>query len=508
MSASVRITNGRTVSLADIPVLEYWEFRSLILESVAGGANLAALIPRRSEEETLLFAVIVSPGEKELTLVQARVEDSFPSLTPEYPGAQAFEREIAEQWGIIPEGHPWLKPLRFEPPLSGKANSALPHSFQGGKRLPSVMDFFRVEGDEVHEVAVGPVHAGVIEPGHFRFQCHGEKVMLLEISLGYQHRGIEKMLLGGPAVNTRHLLETAAGDTTCGHALAYAMNIEALAGLEVAEEALRLRSVALELERIANHTGDLGAMAGDVGYLPTSAYCGRLRGDILNLTALLCGNRFGRGLIVPGGVGVQLTRNLADLLLARLEAAMRDIRGALDLLFSAPSVLARFEGTGALNRDTADRIGLVGPAARASGIETDVRLEQPFAAYRPGLFELVLGKHGDVMDRARQRQEEIDVSAKLIEGWLQGLSGCEVMEEAPIPALQPNQIAVSLVEGWRGRICHVAVTGDDGRFSTYKVVDPSFHNWLGLALALRGQQISDFPLCNKSFNLSYCGHDL
>ena len=173
----------------------------------------------------------------------------------------------------------------------------------GGGLLPGVMDFYRVEGDEVHEVAVGPVHAGIIEPGHFRFQCHGEEVFHLEIALGFQHRGIERALIGGPTRRTMYQMETIAGDTTVGHGQAYCMNMESLAGVFASPRAETVRGIALELERLANHTGDLGAIAGDVGYLPTASFCGRIRGDFLNMTALMCGSRFGRGLLRPGGIG-------------------------------------------------------------------------------------------------------------------------------------------------------------------------------------------------------------
>ncbi|MDR1745239.1 MAG: NADH-quinone oxidoreductase subunit C, partial [Planctomycetota bacterium] len=313
------VANGSAAPLADIPRGRIGWLRSLILEHVAGGAHLASLFmfPREAGGLYLLAALTV-PEEGGLALGMSEVtEQSIPSLTPECPEAHLFEREFAEQWGVVPRGHPWLKPVRFT------ADGA----------QPAVTNFFRVDGDQVHEVAVGPVHAGVIEPGHFRFQCHGEKVMHLEIALGFQHRGIEKRLVNSPDRATRHLMETAAGDTTCGHTLAYAMNIEALAGLEVADEAHRVRAIGLELERIANHVGDLGALSGDVGFLPTSSYCGRLRGDILNITALLCGNRFGRGLALPGGVGFGIGAAMAETAAARLETAMRDIRGAVRLMF-------------------------------------------------------------------------------------------------------------------------------------------------------------------------------
>ncbi len=503
----ILVANGAAVPLRDVPVGEFSWLRSLILEKIAGGARLAALCPFAPAGRTLLAAVMASAEDRGLAVAAAPVGDSFSSLTPECPAAHLFEREIAEERGIVPLGHPWLKPVRFPPPRPGKPDPRLPESFSG-KGGPSVMEFFRIEGEEVHEVAVGPVHAGVIEPGHFRFQCHGEKVMHLEISLGYQHRGIGKALIGGPNALTRHFMETAAGDTACGHGLAYAMNVEALSGLAVSEPAHRVRAIGLELERIANHVGDLGALSGDVGFLPVANYCGRLRGDILNLTAAVCGNRFGRGLVLPGGTGFGIDAALAGTMRTRLDAAMRDIRGALKLLFNAPTVSARFEGTGGVARSSADHLGLVGPAARASGLETDIRLELPHGMYRPGLFEPGLGANGDVMDRARQRRIEVEISAGLIAKWLGEDCAAVPADAGRGLSLRPESLAVSLTEGWRGQICHVAATGADGKFLAYKVVDPSFHNWSGLAMALRGQQISDFPLCNKSFNLSYCGHDL
>ncbi len=511
------VENASSLAVADLPVGTLSWLRSVILEKIAGGSYLASFFPYRREGGVNLLAVLMNVSEGGLTLAAAPVEDAFPSLAGECPEAQLFEREIAENWGIIPRGHPWLKPVRFLKPEGGKMDPRLPEWFDG-RRECGVMDYFRVEGEEVHEVAVGPVHAGVIEPGHFRFQCHGEEVMHLEISLGYQHRGIENALLGGPDRLTLPRLETAAGDTTVGHALAYALVVEAMTGLTPSEEAERVRAIGLELERIANHTGDLGALSGDVGFLPTASFCGRLRGDILNLTAMLCGNRFGRGLVLPGGVGYGIDPAMAGSMSERLAIAHRDIKGAVDLLLRKPSVLARFEDTGIVSRRTANHLGLVGPAARASGLAMDVRADAPTGIYREATLSLQVGDNGDVMDRACQRALEIDVSVEYILRLLRG--NCDAKRpEARLDLgggaargggvkLPPGRLAVALTEGWRGQICHAAVTDAAGRFAAYKVVDPSFYNWMGLAMALRGQQISDFPLCNKSFNLSYCGFDL
>jgi len=496
----------RPSALSEVPELGLSAFIEVLGEGLAEGRRLLSYFGRPMAGGAGVELVALLADDLDAGLAAARTTvsgPSFPSLAAAFPQAQLFEREIAEQCGLRPEGHPWLKPLRYR-------HSWTDRDAWGRDRAapiaPGVGDFYRVGGEEVHEVAVGPVHAGIIEPGHFRFQCHGEEVFHLEIALGYQHRGVEEALLGGPGPRSIHLVETLAGDTTIGHGLAYAQTLESLSGTRVPPRADALRGVALELERLANHTGDLGAIAGDVGYLPTSSFCGRIRGDFLNMTGLLSGNRFGRGFVRPGGLGSDLGEDERVELLKRLAAAGRDVANAVELLWDSSSVMARLEDTGKLGRDEARELGLVGPAARATGLARDARCDRPTGIYRFAQIPVATCESGDVFARAMVRWLEIGKSLVFIKERLAALPGGAVRAE--VGALAPGSLATSLVEGWRGEICHVATTDGEGRFSRYKVVDPSFRNWPGLARALRGQEISDFPLCNKSFNLSYCGHDL
>jgi len=501
------LRNGAAVPLAAVPDLPPSAFVAWISAGVAKGHRIASYFgaPAQAGDMVQLFAVLADDDTSELHIACTVLRDNgFVSISETAPQAQLFEREIGEQFGLRPEGHPWFKPVRFH--RSYRAGHDAWNRPADAPILPGVTDFFTVAGDEIHEVAVGPVHAGVIEPGHFRFQCHGEDVFHLEIALGYQHRGVERALIGGPNKRTIHYMETVAGDTTIGHTLAYCHLVEALSGTPVSARAQVIRGIALELERLANHVGDLGALAGDVAYLPTASFCGRLRGDFLNMTAELCGSRFGRGLVRPGGVGFDATADQIDDLRRRLVRATEEVTEAVELLWDTPTVVERFENTGRLTREQAEAIGLVGPAARACGILRDVRHDFPLGIYRFVHVPAMTAHHGDVNSRAFVRWLEVQQSIQFILEQLDAVPAGGIRNDAG--AMAASSIAVSLIEGWRGEICHVAVTDEEGALARYKITDPSFHNWFGLALALRGGQISDFPLCNKSFNLSYCGHDL
>jgi len=472
------LKNGCAVKLSEVPRFKYADFRERTAEQLRLGQRIASWFADGED----LYMIMTDDASGDLLPMVTRREGVWESLSVEFPQANVFERELAEDSGLEIEGSPWAKPLR---------------------KLQDEKDFYKVAGDGVHEVGVGPVHAGVIEPGHFRFQCYGEKVLNLEITLGYQHRGIEKKLIGAPDKRTVHYIETAAGDTTSGHTTAYCMVVEALAGFSPEPAALKLRALALELERMACHTGDLGAISGDIGYLPTMSFCGRLRGDFLNLTAMLCGNRFSRGLIRPGGIRISIDRNVLEELRERLNKIFQETKNAVSLLWHTPSVLARLELCGILPVQTARLLGTVGPAARASGLERDVRSSFPVQELA---HKTITGIHGDVYARARVRWLEMKNSREIMLRLIDELSDLKASDHEPV--IRPGYLAAALVEGWRGEICHTAITDSDGRFKCYKIVDPSFHNWPALAQVLRNGQISNFPLCNKSFNLSYCGHDL
>ncbi len=490
-----------SIALADVPVLSAEALAENVIAGVKAGRRVLALFGLPEEQGVGLFCLLADDAAHTLSALRTPPLTTFRSMTPDCPQVHLFERELFEQWQIRPEGHPWLKPVRFCPPLNGTTTE---------RPGPARTSYYKVTGNEVHEVAVGPVHAGIIEPGHFRFQCYGENVMHLEIQLGFQHRGVERLILEGPARRTLKIMECVAGDSTVAHTTAHCTLLERLAGITVPERGRLLRRAALELERLANHTGDLGAIGGDTGYLPTSAWNGRIRGDFLNMTATLCGNRFGRGLVCSGGTALDADADRCQDIVGRLRAALRDVRGAVDTMLASHSVLARLSGTGRVSRQDAVDLGLVGMAARACGLGRDARFAFPVDELATEGISLREERTGDVLARTLVRSHEVDDSARAVEMALMRLSfaPAEGGSRADVPALPPNRCAVGLVEGWRGEICHVGITDENGRFRAYKIVDPSFHNWMGLAMALRGEQISDFPLCNKSFNLSYCGHDL
>jgi Ni,Fe-hydrogenase III large subunit len=495
------LRNRRTIAWSAVPRESVEAFTVTVCEAVAQGWRITSLFGMpEGDERTCLVAILASDARGELGATSTVVGASYPALTPACPQAHPFEREIAEQCGVVPDGHPWLKPLRRHPP------DHLPPGRSSAPPDREAYPFFRIEGDEVHEVAVGPVHAGVIEPGHFRFQAHGERVLFVEIVLGYQHRGVERLLERLERDRGVLVAEAIAGDTVIGHAGAYCGAVEALARSRKTPRGQTVRGIALELERLANHIGDLGAIAGDVAFQPAAAYLGRMRGECLNLLMALSGNRYGRGLVRPGGAQFDVTPDLAREMRDRLQRLGEELDPVLTLLFESASVQARLEGVGVVPRAACLEHGFVGPVARASELSRDVRYDHPWGIFRFAHIPVATMWAGDVFARALIRRLEIQRSLEFTIEQLGALPKGPARVDCG--ALRPGELAVAMVEGWRGEIVHVVITDEQGRVRRHKVTDPSFHNWTALGLAMPGNEISDFPLCNKSFNLSYAGHDL
>jgi Ni,Fe-hydrogenase III large subunit len=493
--------NRLSVSVADVPLVPVESFNHTVAGAVAEDCRIVALFGTPEDSLSVrLVAVLGDDARGQLGVLSTVVGERYPSLTVHCPQAARFEREVAEQCGVVPEGHPSLKPLRRHP-----ADHA-PAGWPGQSRDREVYEFSRIDGDEVHEVAVGPVHAGIIEPGHFRFQAHGEEVLALEIMLGYQHRGVERLLETLDRTRATFVAESVAGDTVIAHASACCGALEALSRTHKSARAQSIRGVALEVERLANHIGDLGALAGDVAFQPAAAWFGRMRGECLNLLMTLSGNRYGRGLIRPGGVRFDIAPDMATEVHDRIVRLEEELLPVADLLFGATSVQSRFEGVGIVTADACIKHGFVGPVARACDVERDVRHDFPYGVFRYAQIPVARAWAGDVFSRSMVRWIEIQRSLEFVREQLASLPKGELC--APCGSLNPDELVVALEEGWRGEVAHVVMTDGAGQIRRHKVVDPSFRNWDALALAMPGNQISDFPLCNKSFNLSYAGHDL
>lgn len=490
---SLEVQNNQCFDISSIAFLNVDDFQNNVIEALAGGYRMIALSPVDNNSSEKIIAAFLDNSTSTVHIIggafdKAKLE--FESFANHFPQTNYFECELSENCGYVPLNHPWLRPVRKQNVILGNKS----------------YHFFMLEGEEVHEVAVGPIHAGVIEPGHFRFQCHGELVYNLEINLGYQHRGIEKLFLKASPNQRIILSESIAGDTTIGHTFAHCSLIESLSQTQLSLRAEVIRTIASELERIAMHLSGLGGVANDIGFaLPASSY-GRLRTLAINSLALLCGSRFGRGLFVYGGIRFDLNNEIINSIKRNLEVIKNDISEINNYLFNSIGVLTRFEDTGTVPKELAKSIGLVGMAARSTGLQEDIRINFPYSAYRYSPISMITLSSGDVFARARLRALEIEESLRFIFDQLDNLPVGEIKSE--LGAMRNNSGVVSIVEGWRGEIVHIAFTDEDGKFVQYKIKDPSFNNWYGLSLALRKTAISDFPLCNKSFDLSYAGHDL
>lgn len=414
--------------------------------------------------------------------------------------AGRFEREIADLYGIRPVGHP--KPRRLVRhahwpegwyPMRGVAPAA--PKFDGNGHFP----FVTVEGPGVYEIPVGPVHAGLIEPGHFRFSVAGETVLRLKARLWFVHRGVEKLFEGRPTGGAVELAERVSGDTSVAHALAHCLAVEDALGMGLPDEAHRLRALLVELERLYNHVADLGALANDVGFGLAHAHAQRVREELLRLNATVTGHRLLRGAVRPGAVAL---RALPDVAALRRIAA--DVAEIAELTLRNSGVYDRFAATAVLDKEDAEALGCLGYVARASGMRTDARIEHPSTALPVAEIGAAAG---DVLARYTVRRDEFAASTELACHLIESHSGPVEYDEAPAASRGPRS-GIGIVEGWRGTIVHRVETDAADRITRAKIVDPSWFNWPALPVAMADTIVPDFPLVNKSFNQSYAGNDL
>lgn len=456
-----------------------------------------------------LFAVGTGQPWVLLTLELAASDRLFPSLTPSIHSAQWYEREIRDLFGLIPHGHPDLRRLvRHE--HWPKGTHPLKRDFPWDKTLgrqPGQYRFRHLEGEGVFEVPVGPIHAGIIEPGHFRFSVAGEPIMQLEVRHFWKHRGIEKLFEQQPLLGAVPLAERISGDTTIGHALAYCQAVETLTRRDVPRRARYLRSLLLELERLSNHLGDVGAICNDTAYALAHAHCSRMKERVMQLNDRLTGSRFLRGMLCVGGVTADIAITSLEEIVDEVTRIEQDFTELEAIIFANASLTDRLETTGVLTERIAWDHGVVGVVGRASGLDQDVRRDRPFAAYDELSVKVPLYRYGDVRARMRVRMDEIHESIRLIREIYRKMPAGPLLG-APGAVPEPGEWAVSAVEGWRGEIVYFIMAGEQGRVDRCKVRDPSFVNWPAIQWAVVGNIIPDFPLINKSFNLSYAGNDL
>ena len=476
------------------------------------GAELTLMVANDSRADKIMFELhYLFANNRENWFAHATTDlpsgdSTIPSLATFYYPASRFEREIKDLFGIEATGHPDRRPLvrhAFWPEdyFALRKGSALPGKFEDdGTPFP----FLPVAGEGVYEIPVGPVHAGIIEPGHFRFSVVGETVIDLKIRLYFTHKGTEKLFEGRVPADGVELAERISGDTTIGHSLAYCQALEALAGVEVPARAQYSRVVLLEMERLYNHVADFGMICNDTGFAVAHSHCFRIRERLLRLNKRLTGNRLLRGGIIHGGVAQPIPHDLN--LAAELDSILADFNEVVEISLYNTMLMDRLEGTGRLTMKTATDLGVLGYVARASGVSVDVRRDHPFAAYHHLKFNVPVFESGDVYARTMMRVEEAQESVGLVKQAMRRMVGGPLaVPLGRLPAFEP---AFGIVEGWRGAIVHWLMVDHDGKLFRVKVKDPSFANWPALSFALLENIVPDFPLCNKSFNQSYSGNDL
>lgn len=469
---------------------------------------------RRDLGEGFVVAAAYATGDRFACVrIGARQDEAggapphYPDLAATFPVAGRLQRAVFDLLGVAArdavDRRPWLRhaawPADFHPL---RRNSDGQRHFDGHQE---VYPFVTVAGDGVHEIPVGPIHAGIIEPGHFRFSIVGEKVLRLEERLGYVHKGIDKLFEGRPLADGYRLAGRVSGDSTVAFAWAYAMAAEAATGCEIPTRAAWLRALLLERERIANHLGDLGALGNDAALAFGLAQFSRLREDWQRLSAELFGHRLLMDCVVPGGVAVDLPAPAAGRLRAQCGDMERELRPLRSIYDEHAGLQDRFHTAGIVTPDLAARLGLMGPAGRASGQARDLRVDLRFAPYDELGVRLVTDMRGDVAARVAVRFDEISESLRLIRAIVDALPPGELRQ--PLPAATGNGFGIGAVEGWRGPVLVALETDAPDRLRRCHCHDPSWNNWPLLEHAVLGNIVPDFPLINKSFNLSYAGHD-
>ena len=456
------------------------------------------------------YYVFEQPGERCYLIFQAPIspdQPSFPSLAAELPAVNWQEREIQDWFGLEATGHPnprrvalhdnWpdVHPLRKDFPL----RQVLP-PFEGERHV-----YRPTLGEGVFQIPVGPVHAGIIEPGHFNFAVAGEPILYLQLRMFYTHKGTEKLFEDMPIHRAVFLAESISGDSAFSHGTAFCQAIESASDTEVPPRALVMRTILLELERICNHIGDIGAIATDVGFAVANALAGRLREMVVRLNEGLTGSRWLRGMVCVGGVRRAWSAGQRDLLRDTVNQVEREFDSLVALVQSSDSTRDRLEHTGILNPETAKALGIVGVAGRASGVDLDVRRDHPYAAYHRYPLHVPVYQVGDVLHRMLVRIDETRQSFRILRAAAHDLpEGTHCAPARPVP---PGRCALSAVEGWRGEILHWVRTAEGNRLERCKIKDPSVNNWAAIVEAVQGNIIADFPVINKSFNLSYSGTD-
>lgn len=440
-----------------------------------------------------------------------RATPILPSHTPYYPGADRPERHTQDMFGVAFMDHPdarrWTRhkawkdseyPLRKDFPAAGHPPVSTPadHDYK----------FFFAHGAGVYEIPVGPVHAGIIEPGHFRFQAMGEQVLNLEERLGYVHKGIEKIAEGRDAVSLARLAGRVSGDSTVAHAWAACMAMEKAAGVDVPERALFLRALMCERERVANHLGDIGAVLNDVAFTFGFYQFSRLREEWQRLSREAFGHRFMMDRVVPGGVVADLDAAIVPRMREQIKSMRKQLDKLMAIVNESPSVEDRLVTTGVLRPEHAAVLGCMGYVGRASNVGFDVRRDAPYAPYDRHKIDVPVYRYGDVAARVRVRAEECRASFTLIGQWLDAVPQGPVRAAWRAPAAGAE--GLGLIEGWRGEIFTYARFGEDGKVARFFPRDPSWTTWPAIELLIHDNIVPDFPVCNKSVNGSYSGHDL